>query len=383
MKCPRCGSTNGKTNKFCRGCGFRLENLAEREISQAELTPVTQDDMALGEDLFKIWQQFEAGELGAALAGVEKLTQSHPGSASCHSLLALIYERKAQTELETGGEEAGRDFLKLALAQYEKIIDLNPDSAADREKIVALRKKIAGRVEAQAAASPAKPVATLGVYRQALKAIPTPYLAAAGVFFVVLTLAIVLWPGADGGSDRPVRSRRDAASSKLSFPSSSGPAQDKPSSPSLSVYSFPAQPAGSKRPAPNPPPAASAPASPRPERAGVEPVKLPPGPGTELVVTPEPVKKPDIGKAASKAGVTVTPGESRPAQNPPLADGATTLARAIQLRNEGKTDDAVTAAQQAIALFQADVLLAKNVDSAKRGAENAKRLITVWRQSSQ
>ena len=143
MKCPNCDANNGKTNKYCRACGTRLEVLASREPEQ-DLADARVDEVAFGEALFAVHELLESGDLDAALEKSEELSDDNPGSASAHAITALVYERKAEQELTDGDASRGRDFLKRAIERYENIIDLNPDSAADRGKLASLRMKYTG-----------------------------------------------------------------------------------------------------------------------------------------------------------------------------------------------------------------------------------------------
>ena len=148
MKCPRCGKINGKTNKFCRECGLRLEGLAAKAAAPQRATAPAADEVVVGEALFDVWEVLEKGDLDAALERAEGVVEANSESAAAHSVLALIYERKAEQEFSATRSEEGREFLKLAVAHYEKIIDLNPDSTADREKLAALRRRVTGGVAA-------------------------------------------------------------------------------------------------------------------------------------------------------------------------------------------------------------------------------------------
>lgn len=187
MICPKCSATNGDTNRFCRECGFRLEGAVQPRAPETEGAQVA-DEVALGQELFNVWQLFEAGDLDNALREGEAIVQRNPESATAHSLIALIYERKAEQELERGGMEQALPFFKQAIAQYERIIDLNPDSTADREKLASLRARIAAQPADEA------PRAPVGV-RAALRAVPPQFLAAFAAFLVVLIVLIVLIPG--------------------------------------------------------------------------------------------------------------------------------------------------------------------------------------------
>ena len=181
MNCPKCGATNGNTNKFCRECGTALP---------PEHSTGKPDDAALREELIEVWQLYSAGKLDAALAKVNAIAERVPDSASVHSVMGLVYERKSEEEQAAGRAEAGRDFIKLAITQYEKILSLNPKSAADRQKLASLQAKLTGESFA-----PPKPGINLSDIRKALKSVPPPALAGFGTFIVLLMLLIILIPG--------------------------------------------------------------------------------------------------------------------------------------------------------------------------------------------
>lgn len=392
MKCPKCGTTNGKTNRFCRGCGLKLEGLPEHETQrpQSECAP---DEVALGEELFGVWQDYSAGSLDTALARAEKVISCNPASASAHSILALIYERKAERALGAGDIETGHGMLKLAIAQYERIIELNPDSAADREKLASLRKLLEGQPQPRVKR-------TLG-FRDALSAVPRPVLAGVATMLVLLIVGIVflLPAGKRDEMSGAVGPRQEGAQAgDASVVVSPGATQTSPGSASpggsdgLRVYTFPA---------PSPRSSAGGLSVPRPPapavsgaRSRVEPLRLPPLSGAQVSVVPESkggagaAKKPETpGKGSNTGGsdsgsITITPSKGSEDAASQAPDGSGTLARAIELHNQGKVSEAIAAARQAIGLFQVEVEANRNPSAAKRGAENARKLIQLWQQTT-
>ena len=113
MKCPKCGSINGKANKFCRECGFRLEGVQEKEADRQNVTAQS-DEVELGEELFAAMEVYESGDYNAALEKCNGIIAKNPGSASAHSLLASIYERKVDAETSNGDAEQARKCMELA-----------------------------------------------------------------------------------------------------------------------------------------------------------------------------------------------------------------------------------------------------------------------------
>ncbi|MHB9035164.1 MAG: hypothetical protein ACYC64_00755 [Armatimonadota bacterium] len=380
MKCPKCGTYNGKTNKFCRECGLHLAWVIEDENQRQEIADAVSDDVALGEALAEVYDCYESGDLDVALTGAERIARENPDSTSVHGVLALIYERKGEIELEAGDPKAAHDFFELALAQYEKIIDLNPDSAADREKLSTIRVKLNGGIAPLRVAR--RPVAS---FKSAVKSIPPQLLASGVAFIVILMLVIILLPGGDkstmaessklgsGNEPQQVAAARNGAESLTTSASASAPS-------GLKVYTFPAP---TQAPSPAPPTPGSAPrqiTEPSPRQPEVKPAKLPSF-GNELTIVPEP-------KKSEKATAKIEPAQSKPAMagspkedTTPRVDGTSLLAAAIRMRNQGRTQEAISSAQQAIPYFQAEVDAGTNATSARRGIDNAKKLISLWQQS--
>ena len=366
MKCPKCGTTNGKTNKYCRECGLQLEGLAEEQARPRDQAAAASDEVALGEELFEVWELLKSGDLDSALEKGEQMLGSSPESASAHSLVALIYERKAEHELAEGNVSGGHQFLKFAVAQYERIIDLNPDSTADREKVASLRRRLTGGP----AGMKAKPAVGL---RAAFRAVPPPLVAGFGAFLAILALAIILMPRAEEKPAGAEPAGTGAASQAVGATVTQN-APKAPPSAGLRVHTFPAAPRALMPAAPIPQPHARSEGTP----SNVGPIKLPSLGRADLKIVP------GAAETERKPATTTTPPD-RPApttETPPRANpGANMLAQAIQLHNQGLPQQAIGAAEQAIALYQADIEAGKNVDAAKRGVANAKKLVTVWRQS--
>ncbi len=355
MKCPNCGVSNGKTNKYCRECGTRLDVLAP----QQDTVDTQKDEVGLGQELFKVIELFEAGDLDTALESGVKLAETNPGSASAHSIVALVYERKAERELAAGDRDSYQQFLKLAIEHYEDLIDLNPDSAADREKLASLRLKLTG-----GAAPPTPEPFDLP---KALRTIPARIWAAAGAFLVVLFLIVLLSPPSQPKPRPTARPRQDAAPSVAVTPS-------EPAEPQLKVYTFPQSSTSPPSSGPKMPvPSANLP-KPRISIPEVRPAKVPKI-EQELDLVAEPKPAPAPKKPAPEPAKPV----EKPAPEKAAAPtGAAVLAQAIRLHDQGKTSEAIGAANQAIVLYQADVDAGRNTAAASRGIQNARSLISVW-----
>lgn len=371
MKCPKCGTRNGEANRFCRSCGTRIEGVVESEPKAAPDTGVA-DEVALGERLFEVWQLYSAGELDRAMDMIQQARQEYPDSASVNSLAALVYERKAEAELDAGNVEAAKALLDSAVGQYERIVGFSPEAAADRERLASLRKRVKTQEPKRPApAAAAAPPAWVSGARDALAAVPWYAYAAAGAFMLVIIVAIVAWPSG-APKKRAARPRPTQAAATRPSPA---PAPVVASAPPLRVYTFPAPPVDLSV---APPPAPPQEEPPKPKPAAVQPVQLPPLP--QVRVVPGKNAAAPAAQPARPAAPRSTPanGAAAPPAEPANPDGATLLARAISLKNQGLTQEALSAAQQAIVLFEREAVTGNNPTAANRGAENARKMISIW-----
>ncbi len=375
MKCPNCSTVNGKTNKYCRQCGAQLKLLA---ASEPQLAPAsTNDEVGLGEELFAVLELFEHCSLDAALEKAEKLASANPNSASAHSIVALAYERKAENALSEENADAARDFLKRAMQHYEAIIDLNPDSAADREKLASLRLRYSGRdsnLDAKVSFGP--DVIIKRRVLEKLQSVPKPALAG-GATFVVIVVLVVIATSLSGGS------KTSRASKPYNKPIVSI-TQPRPNQPALRVYTFPrAQNNSSTSTAPPTPAAvqkaANHPAKPPQSFTEIKPLNVPKI-NQELTLVPE------SKSVSTKSEPTQTKHVEKPAEKNIAASykptGDSMLANAVRLHNQGVYSEAIGAANQAIVIYRADVDAGKNVDRANRGIATATKYISLWRSNS-
>lgn len=129
MVCNRCGNRNPLNSKFCRFCGSKLDEpgaskpLPEEEFYVPTATPI--DHERVQRLLDEAFKQSEKGEIGAAIYACKEALVIDPRSVPVHSLLGLLYERVGEKE--------------KAIAEYERVLQLNPDSALEREALARLR----------------------------------------------------------------------------------------------------------------------------------------------------------------------------------------------------------------------------------------------------
>lgn len=118
IECPSCGRVNTLDGKFCHACGTELPEatLVEKLVENAEF-------VAEGRRLL------EAGKVEEARMVAEAALQADPSSSAALTLLGeCLEEQKLPDE---------------ALVCYERLLEMNPQSALDRIKVMHLRKVIA------------------------------------------------------------------------------------------------------------------------------------------------------------------------------------------------------------------------------------------------
>jgi tetratricopeptide (TPR) repeat protein len=130
MVCNRCGNRNPLNSKFCRFCGSKLDEpgaskpvLPEEEFYVPTESPA--DRERVQRLLDEAFAQSEKGEMGAAIHACKEALVIDPRSVPVHSLLGLLYERVGEKD--------------KAIAEYERVLELNPDSALERESLARLR----------------------------------------------------------------------------------------------------------------------------------------------------------------------------------------------------------------------------------------------------
>ncbi len=365
MRCPNCGTHNGKTNKYCRDCGTRLEVLAPKEDKQ-EAAASRRDELTLGEELFGVHELLETGDLEAALEKGAKLATDNPDSASAHAIVAMVCERMSENFAAEADPLRAKEFLKLAIDRYETVIDLNPDSAADREKLASLRLRYTGQVVEMPVIEP-EPERTKWFNK-----VSAPVLASGAAFIVLITLVIALT------SSPKAKPENQTVQQPVEPPTPSVAQQplQPPQSPQppMSVYTYPATSSVSQPPQVSEP-VQQAPRLPQiPAQTEVRPANVP-RIDQELTLVPEakpsaPTKPEPAPKQQAEEVKTVS--------SAPIGDSQ--LAEAIKLGDQRRYSEAINAANRAIAMYQIDIESEKSVEQARRGITNARNLISTWRQ---
>ena len=217
VSCKRCITPNSLDSKFCRSCGVAL---AEEDLELA----VAEHESLVGEG----YHALNEGRTDEAALIAASAVESNPSSLSALSLRGMCHEREGE--------------LAEALACYEKVVDLHPDSALDKIKVTQLRNLLAGR--AAHVEPPNRKRALLG--------------ALAAVVFVVAvsSIAAMLTQGGDGTR---VASNEPKASDPVGFTGAPGAVNSAPTatteSPTAPAVNPPAV-----NPNPNPTPSIQFPA---------------------------------------------------------------------------------------------------------------------------
>lgn len=158
VKCPSCELDSTVDSRFCRGCGgeFPADAL---EKAQAESQALLTEGRRV----------FEDGRFEESIAFARSCLDSNPTSAEAHALLGDALERT--------GDVHG------ALQAYERVVELDPDSALDRVKLTYLRQLFAQpvpstpaprrKVAIAAASAAALTVMTFGSVAALMRGTPT------------------------------------------------------------------------------------------------------------------------------------------------------------------------------------------------------------------
>jgi ribosomal protein L40E len=129
MICLKCKTRNPIGNKFCKECGASLpleaSPLALEEASRVEQERKQEQVAGLLTQAFGL---SEANEVEKALPMVQEAIALLPNSTAAHSLLATLYERLDEPE--------------RAILAMKRVVELNPESAADRTKLEMMQRGV-------------------------------------------------------------------------------------------------------------------------------------------------------------------------------------------------------------------------------------------------
>ncbi|HRI45274.1 MAG TPA: tetratricopeptide repeat protein, partial [Fimbriimonadaceae bacterium] len=123
VKCSQCGKQNTLDSRFCRACGTEVPADVAAEAREANEKLVAEGRRLL----------LESRSAEAKLLA-ETTHENDPASANALSLLGECHERFGHHE--------------QAIECYERVLELQPDSALERIKLDHLRKSMTGQADA-------------------------------------------------------------------------------------------------------------------------------------------------------------------------------------------------------------------------------------------
>lgn len=130
MICPSCSTLNATDHKFCHECGQPLRPAAASSTgaggsSAPAAAAVRVDEAAQAARLLEqAYEQYDQGRYDEATGCCQAALALDPGLATAHSLLGMLYERAGKTE--------------EAVQEYQRVLQMNPDSFADAAKLESL-----------------------------------------------------------------------------------------------------------------------------------------------------------------------------------------------------------------------------------------------------
>lgn len=331
MYCIQCGAKNPDDSNFCRKCGMDVRTLRSAAMDAPPDVPSEVDDEEVGMMLERAYQYYDAGSLDLAFDAVRSALRANPESVAGRSLLSSIYERRGN--------------LEAAIRQMERVVDSNPESSADINRLEALR--LRARIEREEM----EPVGSNSVWVQSLSRSKV----VAGAAVALLLVAAVMVFATRGG--RPVD--QEDTTVAATPPASQAPAATQPAvRPSGIVNSslFPEGTTTTEGRVSSPPadnrsnvPAVPQPPIPRPSAAQ-------PAPAQPVQSSPPPVAQP----AQPQPSITIRP--SQPDASPAPSPGTAAPARqmtgldyqraAMDYKARGDRENAIANFRRAIEAFR-------------------------------
>lgn len=122
MICPSCKTLNFRDTKFCRECGQKLAAPpSPPALDATQLSLGNPEDAQVQALLHQAFTAFEGGQTTDVRLACQAALALRPDSTAAHSLLGLIYEKEGK--------------VAEAIHQFRIVLELNPNSHADREKL--------------------------------------------------------------------------------------------------------------------------------------------------------------------------------------------------------------------------------------------------------
>lgn len=206
MFCTQCGTRNGSAAKFCKQCGHKLERTGPLRISEEEFKLPESRDERVRALMLLAYQKYEASDLDGAVALCVEAVEVRPESTDAHSLLSTLYEKKGDRQ--------------NAIAERERVLELNPGSIADREKLDELKDGKSSFTPRKIISSHRKPDNVL---------IESPVAQAFAAVFVMIIVMVIgvgmMWAGRSGKSNTANAANPTSGIPNRQFASSGGQTQ--------------------------------------------------------------------------------------------------------------------------------------------------------------
>ena len=372
--CAKCGTDNPKGNKFCKECGAklgRMESIVSRPVpetppAETNLQPSANVDVAVGELLYQTFQFYETGNLDEALANCKDALRLNPESTSGHSLLAMIYEKKSELAAMSGLDEAAKDYILSAMRQHERVLEFNPDSVADAEKLRELKRKVQQNWDEPQEVMTVRRAVELSA--QTIREVPMPVIAGVVATLAVLVMLLFIWSNSGQPKAQPIAKQAPGAvPSQVAQGPTSNNEQYIPPAPRSGPVPEPQfiAPQGAPTPAAqtsNGQPSLVVPS------VRISPRALPPvavgGQPAQRVVRP------------LRNAPPVAPVAAQPPQ-PQKLRGSDYQIQGMDLARQNKSQDAITAFKHAINAYQDQIKAGDDIDSANAGIRTCKHYIEM------
>lgn len=125
MYCTACGVKNSPENNFCKQCGHKMDRPAPVKISEEAFDRALPDEEQVSALLERAYRLRSEGDVEGAILLCQEALRLKAESTSAHSLLGQLYAQQGEHD--------------RAVQEYERVLQLNPGSIADRVKLDELR----------------------------------------------------------------------------------------------------------------------------------------------------------------------------------------------------------------------------------------------------
>ena len=165
MQCKKCNTDNDADSKFCKKCGYSLED------TQPERGGLTSEEhIRIGELIYSAFKHKEAGDIEKAILACQGALALNDASPQAHVLLATLYQSKGD--------------IAAAMYEYERALDLDPQNLSTKAKLDSLRD------------TPVLPAAKAGDGWTSKVTPYAPLMAFGAVFIIVLVALTMFFAGA-------------------------------------------------------------------------------------------------------------------------------------------------------------------------------------------